>query len=120
MKAEEKKRDARLRAKILMALYVCRVSPSGGISGSTLMDQVEGLMPPRQGFSGEDHALALCRDLVRAGYASEKALGERRRGQAFGPQWVEFAITHQGVLLHEQQIKPDPLVDDDRMLEEGT
>lgn len=114
----KRKRDAVIRRKLLFALAICRTSPTGGISGRELMNQVAGLLPPRQGFESDDHALLLMRDLVAAKLAEERKLGERRRGQSFGIDWIELAITERGLALYEQKIPANDLVDDDRQLDE--
>lgn len=114
----KKKRDRILRASLLRMLNYCRISPTGGISGRQLLDGVNGLQPPRQGFEGDSHGLLLMRDLVAAGLATERPLGERRRGQGFTIDWIEFAVTDKGVQLFEQKIAAHPLVDDDRQIEE--
>src|SRR4051812_44981693 len=105
----KRKRDKVLRASLLRMLNYCRISPTGGISGRELMNGVDGLQPPRQGFEDESHAMLLMRDLVAAGLATERKLGERRRGQAFTIDWIEIAITDKGVMLFEQKIPAHPL-----------
>lgn len=119
MEVARKKREKRLRAKLLLVLQVTsRTAPTGFISARLLVDQADGLMGPKQGFDDDAHALGLIRDLVRAGFAEEKPLGERRRGQSFGVDFLQCGITDKGGQLAEQLIPPHPLVDDDRQVEE--
>lgn len=118
MNEARKKLFARFRAKLLLVLAeVSRTAPTGMISGRLLIDQANGIMPTGQKI-GETDALAMARDLVAGGYASESPLGERRRGQAFSIDFVQFGVTAKGMQLYTQDIPADPLVDDDRLLEE--
>lgn len=113
------KRDRRFRAKLLLVLFeVARTSPTRTLLGRVLIDQVNGLMGPGQAIEDDAQALGLVRDLVQAGFALEHEVPGRRRGQAFGLDWVRFEITDRGTLLHKQEITPHPLVDDDRVFEE--
>ena len=114
--AGDKKRDARLRRKLLFVLYLARAnSPTGFISGRRLVDDAGGLAARDCGFESDDHALALARDLCNAGYATEKPLGYLRRGERFGLDHCQFAITSIGTKLHLEQMPPDVLVDDERI-----
>jgi hypothetical protein len=109
-------RDRRLRKRLLNALYLSRSSPTGFIGGRTLMDVIgaEGLNS--QVFEDDAHFLSLCRDLTNKGLAVSK-MEIRRRGQAFGPDYVSFAITDKGTSLWLETIPADPDIDDERIVE---
>lgn len=108
-------RDKRLRAKMLMALYMAsRTAPTGRIGARLLKDMVEGIAGAGDGFEGDDHALGLMRDLRGAALAEEKQI-TRRVGQGFGLDFCEYGITAEGVALHTQASKQHPLVWDDRI-----
>jgi hypothetical protein len=119
MEAARTKRDARLRHKLLLVLSIgARTAPTGMIAGRLLVDQAQGIAGSGQGFEEDQHAITLLRDLINAKFALEAPLGERRRGQRFGLDWVQYGITDEGTLLIEQKRPAHPLVDDDRQLEE--
>ena len=114
-----RKRDKRLRRKLLNTLKLSRAhSPSGYLGGETLRDLVDGVMARDQRFEDERHALELMLDLVNGGYAERKNL-TRRRNEQFGLRHVELRITDKGLKLWSEEIPPDPLIDDDRITEEA-
>lgn len=117
IEAAERQRDARLRRVLLMSLHRARVSPKGGLHGRTLIDQASAATLPGDEFQGDVHALGLARDLVGKGYVSET--DERtRRGQLFGLDYLFFRITAKGSDLADERIPADPMVEDERLLEE--
>ena len=111
----ERQRDLRLRRRLLQVLHAARVRPEyGWVSGRFLSDLIDGVAPGGQRFEGDDHVQALLRDLVAAGHVEERD----DRWKAYQPAGLDFSsyrITHQGTALIEQQLDPDPLVEDDRV-----
>src|SRR5689334_15615509 len=111
----ERKRDLRLRRRLLMLMHAARVRPeSGWIGGRFLVDVVDGAQPGGQQFTGDDHAGGLLRDLVAGGYAEHRD-DRTKRYQPEGLDYSAYRITNRGVALVEEQIEPDPLVEDDRV-----
>lgn len=112
----ERKRDLRLRKRLLQVLHAARVRPEQGwLSGRFLYDVVDGASPGGQSFDGDAHAAGLLRDLVSGGYADERD----DRWKTYHPANLDFTsyrITHRGTALVEQRIEPDPLVEDDRVV----
>jgi hypothetical protein len=106
---KERRREKRLRRRILMVLFLCRQSPMGGVNARTLVEKIEETM----NFEGDGHALALVRDLVGAGYASEKPL-PRRRGEDVSLDSIFVSITDKGTKLWREAIPADPLIEDNR------
>jgi hypothetical protein len=112
-----RQRDRRLRRRLLNTLHLARaMSPRGGMSGRTLKDLVDGVMPPEQKFEDDGHALALMRDLANKDLFAEEAL-PRRRGQSFGLDYVFFRITAKGSGIWEETVPADPDIDDERLPE---
>src|SRR4051812_23599458 len=111
----ERKRDLRLRRRLLLLMHAARVRPeSGWIGGRFLVDVVDGAQPGGQCFAGDDHAVGLLRDLVGGGYAELR--DERtKRYQPEGLDFISYRITNRGVALIEEQVDPDPLIEDDRV-----
>ena len=109
------KRDLRLRRRLLQVLHAARVRPEyGWVGGRFLYDLVDGALPGGQRFVDDDHVQALLRDLVAAGHVEERD----DRWKTYQPAGLDFSsyrITHQGTALIEQQLDPDPLVEDDRV-----
>lgn len=114
--ASKRERDRKLRRKLLSVLNIARAtSPTGRYGGESLMDEAnDGLGFDRQ-IESERHAIGLLRYLVDAGYAEEHML-TRRRTETFGLRHVEFRITDKGARLLAEQIEPDPLIDDERIM----
>jgi hypothetical protein len=112
-------RDRRLRKKLLFVLYMSRGhSQTGFLSGRFLADQAGSLVGRGQGFESDGHAMGLVRDLVNASLVTEKPLGFLRRGERFGLDHVQFAITDAGTVLciEDDSRPPHPLVDDERQV----
>lgn len=117
--AARKERDKRLRRRMLSTLRLARaMSPKGGLSGRSLRDNVDGVMPTDQQTENDEHALGLLRDMTAKGYFEESPL-PRRRGQSFGLDYLFYRITARGVSLWEESIPPDPDVDDDRIADDA-
>jgi hypothetical protein len=109
-----RKRDLRLRKRILQLLDAAKVRPeSGWASGRFIYDLVDGALPGGQRFDGDDHALGLLRDLISAGYVEERD-DRTRRWQTAGLDWTSYRITSEGTALITQAVDPNPLVEDDR------
>ncbi len=111
----EHKRDLRLRRRILQLLHAARVHPDRGgwASGRFIVDIVEGAVPSTQTFTDDSHATGLLRDLV-AGEFIEQRDDRFKRHHPANLDFTSYRITHRGVALVEEQIAPDPLVEDDR------
>ena len=109
-----RKRDLRLRKRILQLLDAAKVRPdSGWASGRFIYDLVDGALPGGQKFEDDAHARGLLRDLVGAGYVQERD-DRTRRWQPAGLDWTSYRITNRGTALVAEAIDPDPLVEDDR------
>ena len=119
MEHAERKRDLRLRRRLLMLMHAARVRPeSGWMSGRFICDVIDATFVSGHRFVDDAHAMGLLRDLISGGYAEER--DDRLR--SYQPPTLEFTsyrISHRGVALVEQQIDPDPLVDDDRVKRPG-
>jgi hypothetical protein len=114
--AANKKRDRRLRRRLLSTLHAARVSPRGGLHARQLVEIVAAAVPPADRFEDDGHAIGLLQDLVNKGLAT--LTDERtRRSQAFGLDYLFAAITNRGSMLLNETIEPDPDVDDERNLE---
>jgi hypothetical protein len=111
----DRRRDLRLRRRLLLVLHAARVRPEyGWLSGRFLYDLIDGAAPGGQRFEGDDHVTALLRDLCAAGHAEERD----DRWKTYQPASLDFTsyrITHRGTALVEQHVDPDPLVEDDRV-----
>jgi hypothetical protein len=111
----ERKRDLRLRRRILLLLHSARVRPDQGwICGRFVVDIIDGAVPTSECFADDAHAVALLRDLIAGTYV--EARDDRRK--TYHPEGLEFTsyrITHRGTALVEEQIDPDPLVEDERV-----
>jgi hypothetical protein len=113
-----RKRDARLRRRILATLHSARaMSPRGGISARMLRDTVDSIVPDGQSFEDDTHATGLMRDLVNKGLVAEESL-PRRRGQRWGLDYLFLAITDKGTSLVNETAPVDPDIDDERVVEE--
>jgi hypothetical protein len=111
----DQRRDLRLRRRILQVLHAARVHPDAGwMTGQCLVDVIDGATPPAQRFVDDDHARGLLRDLVSAAYAEQRDDRWLKR-QSATLELTSYRITHRGVALVEQQIEPDPLVEDERV-----
>ena len=85
------KRDLRLRRRLLQVSHAARVKPEfGWVSGRFLYD------------------------LIAAGHAEERD-DRWKTWQPAGLDFTSYRITHRGTALVEQQLDPDPLVEDDRV-----
>jgi hypothetical protein len=111
----EHRRDLRLRRRLLLLMHAARVRPeSGWIGGRFLVDVVDGSAAGSGAcFTDDAHATGLLRDLVAGGYAESRDT-RTKRYQPEGLDFTAYRITNRGVALVEQQLDPDPLVEDDR------
>jgi hypothetical protein len=105
-------RDARLRKRLLLALDRAQVGPLGGLNARTLVE-VAGTGPRGQAVEDDDHAIALLRYLVNAGYATERDERTHKR-QRFGLEWMFLKVTPAGSRLAVGKGPIDPLIEDDR------
>jgi hypothetical protein len=112
----ERKRDLRLRRRILQVLHAARVGGGGQgwCGGRFLVDVIDTTLSPSQCFSDDAHASALLRDVVAGGYAEQRDDRHNKR-QPAGLEMTSYRITHRGTALVEQQVEADPLVEDDRV-----
>ena len=111
----ERKRDLRLRRRVLQVLHAARVGTGQGwMSGRFIVDVIGGAVSASECFIDDAHASGLLRDLVAGAYTESR--DDRRK--AFQPEGIDFTsyrITHRGTALVEEQIEPDPLVEDERV-----
>jgi hypothetical protein len=109
-----RKRDRRLRRRLLQALQGARVGPKGGLHARTLAEHVDHMSPPAEQFEGDGHVLGLLRDLENKGLATLK--DERQRTwQRYGLDYLLVRITDRGSMLLNETAGPDPDVEDDRI-----
>jgi hypothetical protein len=80
-----RKRDARLRRRMLGALYHVQRSPTGWVGGRTLFDVVNGATEAEQ-FESEDHAIGLMREMETIGFARSSA--RSTAGAPAGSAWT--------------------------------
>jgi hypothetical protein len=113
-----RRRDRRLRRRLLETLHDARIGPKGGLNGRFLRDVVAGTVPSSQGFEDDDHTMGLIRDLVNKDYVTEER-EPMRRGQRFGIDFMFLKITAKGSsLASDNETHPvDPDIDDDRDVE---
>jgi hypothetical protein len=109
-------RDRRLRASLLRTAYNARTSPTGGISGRTLIVVVSADTAAEMGFEDDAHAVALLRDLRSKGLLDLVADKQRRlhQGEKLSPDHLALCITDKGSMLVREQIPADPDVWDQR------
>jgi hypothetical protein len=112
----EHRRDLRLRKRILRLLHAARVRPEEGgwAQGRFIVDVIIDTFPGSRSFTDDDHALGLLHDLRAGGYVRQRD-DRTKKYQPRSLDFTSFCITHKGVALVEEQIDPDPLVDDDRV-----
>src|SRR3954469_13864863 len=94
-----RRRDQRLRRRLLQVLDAAKVRPeSGWASGRFIYDVVDGALPGGQEFESDDHFAALLRDLIAAGYVEER--GHRRyQWQRPSIDFTSYRVTAKGTLL---------------------
>src|SRR5689334_13192770 len=111
----DQRRDLRLRRRILQVLHAARVHPDAGrMCGQCVVDVIDGATPAAQRFVDDAHARGLLRDLVSASYVEERDDRWLKRQRAT-LELTSYRIAHRGVALVEQQVDPDPLVEDERL-----
>ena len=113
----ERKRDLRLRRLILRLMHAARVGPGNGwMSGRFVVDTVDGIGHATDAtFADDAHAAALIHDLVAGGYAEQRDERTRTYQKPCPMVHTSYRITHKGTALVEEQIDPDPLVEDHRV-----
>ena len=106
-----KRRDQRLRKRILQVLDAAKVSPtSGWASGRFVYDVIDASMPH---FDSDDHFAGLVRDLIGAAYVEERD-DRIYRNQRRDIELTSYRITPKGTLLLSEDLPVDPLVEDAR------
>ena len=111
----ERKRDLRLRRRVLQVLHAARVRPEQGwLSGRFVIDVITGATPGGQGFLDDAHAAGLLRDLVSGAHIEQRD-DRRWTYQPATLDLTSYRITHRGTSLVEEHIEPDPLVEDARL-----
>lgn len=115
MQFDTTQRDKTARRLILNAVKLAQAyAARGGLSGASLLDQVNGSMAWDRQLEGDD-AVRLVREMETAGYVRLE-LGTIRRGELFGLKHLDLvAITAKGLDLWAEKLPPDPLIDDDRV-----
>ena len=109
-----KRRDQRLRKRLLQVLDAAKVRPeSGWVSGRFVYDVVDGALPGGQEFEGDDHFAALARDLISSGYVEERD-DRRYEWQRQSLETTSYRITAKGTLLLVEELPVDALVEDAR------
>ena len=110
----DRKRDQRLRKRILQVMDAAKVRPeSGWVSGRFVFDIVDGALPGGQCFTDDDHFAALVRDLISSGYVEERD-DRYYRWQRQTIDFTSYRITAKGTLLLVEELPVDPLVEDER------
>lgn len=111
----DRKRDLRLRKRVLQVLHAARVRPEfGWVTGRFIYDVVDGALPGGQRFEADEHLLGLLRDLIDAGYVEERD-DRTRTWQRYGLDCLSYRVTPRGTALVLEQIEPNPLVEDRRV-----
>ena len=109
-----KRRDQRLRKRLLQVLDAAKVRPeSGWAGGRFLYDVVDGALPGGQEFESDDHFAALVRDLISSGYVEERD-DRRYEWQRQSIDFTSYRVTAKGTLLLVEELPADPLVEDTR------
>lgn len=109
-----RKRDRRLRRRLLQVMDAAKVRPEyGWVSGRFVFDIVDGAIPGGQCFESDDHFAALMRDLISSAYVEERddRLYEWQRQTIDA---TSYRITARGTLLLAEGAPVDPLVEDAR------
>jgi len=110
----ERKRDQRLRKRLLQVLDAAKVRPeSGWASGRFIFDIVDGAIPGGQRFESDDHMLGMMRDLIGAGYCEERD-DRFRKWQPYCIDFMSYRITPRGTALLAEELEIDPLIEDRR------
>jgi hypothetical protein len=109
-----RRRDQRLRKRLLQVLDAAKVRPeSGWAGGRFLYDVVDGALPGGQEFESDDHFAALMRDLIASGYVEERD-DRRYQWQRQTIDATSYRVTAKGTLLLVEELPADPLVEDAR------
>src|SRR4051812_34243978 len=109
-----RRRDQRLRKRLLQVLDAAKVRPeSGWVSGRFVYDVVDGALPGGQEFDSDDHFAALMRDLISSGYVEERD-DRRYQWQKQSIDATSYRVTAKGTLLLVEELPVDALVEDAR------
>jgi hypothetical protein len=108
-------RDRKLRRAMLRLLRIARgQSPTGELSGRTLVDLVNRDLVQSDQFEDEQHALTLMSDMEGRGYVVRRDVRTRKL-ERFTVSAVALAITPKGMDLLDENIAADPAVEDERV-----
>ena len=114
MEIANRRRDQRLRKRLLQVLDAAKVRPeSGWATGRFLYDVVDGALPGGQEFESDDHFAALVRDLIASGYVEERD-DRKYRWQRQTIDATSYRVTAKGTLLLVEELPADGLVEDER------
>jgi hypothetical protein len=115
MQIDTTQRDKKARRLILTAVKLASgYAARGGLSGASLLDQVNGSMAWDQQIDADD-CVRMVREMETAGYLRLE-LGTIRRGELFGLKHLDVvAISPKGLDLYVEKLPPDPLIDDERL-----
>jgi hypothetical protein len=109
-----RKRDQRLRRRLLQVMDAAKVRPeSGWVTGRFVYDVVDGALPGGQQFDSDDHCTALFRDLISSGYVEERD-DRLYRSQRQSIDFTSYRVTAKGTALLAEEVPVDPLVEDER------
>ena len=110
-----RRRDQRLRKRLLQVLDAAKIRPeSGWIGGRFVFDVVDGALPGGQEFESDDHFAALMRDLISGAYVEERD-DRLYRWQRQAIDTTSYRITAKGTLLLAEELPVDGLVEDARI-----
>jgi len=115
----EHRRDRRLRRRVLQVLGAARVRPEfGWATGRFVYDLVDGALPGGEAFDGDDHMLALVRDLASAA-TCRSGMTAGTSGSRRG--WTRPATASRTTArrLLAECVDPDPLIEDPRLSPAG-
>jgi hypothetical protein len=104
----ERRRDRRLRRRILRMLFNARAHARGGLHGRAISDLLA------TGVTDDEHLLGLLRDLQAGGYATLTDERTRPKMQGYGIDHLFAVITAKGVSLVNETAPRDPDIADDR------
>lgn len=113
--ADTTTRDKKARRLILTAAKLAQsYAARKGLSGQSLLDQVNGSLAWDQQLEADD-CVRLARELETSGYVTVEISG-LRRGELFGLRHVSLVtITAKGQALYNETLPVDPQIDDDRV-----
>jgi hypothetical protein len=115
--AANRKRELRLRRRMLSVLDASRHQPAGGwVTGRFVVDVIAG--GGGDAIDADAQAISLLRDLVAGGYAEHRD-DRRYTYQSEGLDMSSYRVTAKGTSLLAEALEPDPLIDDHRLRKGG-